>query len=293
MGQGKRSNRMRMQGIGIAVVAAAGLSIGVEHTRAQTTPAEIIAQLKTLRSLSATDRPVTTVKLAHAIAALPAGQMKVQLANGLAGLSTEGDQGQATVEAAGEALAAALKETPLAAKGDEVPEPYMELAQLVKYENVKTTLDDPMFSKAMAELADYDADVAKADFALNDLNGKPYTLRDLRGKVVLVNFWATWCSPCRREMPDLDKLQARFAPQGLVILSISDEDQAKVAPFIASSGYRPTVLLDPGDTVHKEFHIEGIPKTYLFDRNGKLVGETIDQCTERQFLELLAKADLR
>jgi len=110
---------------------------------------------------------------------------------------------------------------------------------------------------------------------------------------VLVNFWATWCTPCRREMPDLDKLQARFAPQGLVVLSISDEEQAKVAPFIASSGYRPAVLLDPGDKVNQEFHIEGIPKTFLFDRSGKLVGETIDQSTERQFLELLAKADLR
>jgi hypothetical protein len=68
---------------------------------------------------------------------------------------------------------------------------------------------------------------------------------------------------------------------------------AKVGPFIASSGYRPAVLLDPGGAVHKEFHIEGIPKTYLFARSGKLVGETIDQCTERQFLDLLAKADLR
>jgi hypothetical protein len=66
-----------------------------------------------------------------------------------------------------------------------------------------------------------------------------------------------------------------------------------VAPFISSSGYRPVVLLDPGDVVQKQFHIEGIPKTYLFDRSGKLVGETIDQCTERQFLDLLAKAGLR
>ena len=241
----------------------------------------------------ASDRPSASVRLAHAIGALPAGQEKVELADGLAGLSTEGDQGQATVEAAGETLAAALKETPIAAKSDDVPEPYMELAQLVKYVNVKATLDDPQFKRALKTLAENDADVAKADFTLSDLNGKPYRLSDLRGKVVLVNFWATWCTPCRREMPDLDKLQARFATQGLVVLSISDEDQAKVAPFIASSSYRPAVLLDPGDAVHKAFHIEGIPKTSLFDRSGKLAGETIDQSTERQFLELLAKADLR
>lgn len=278
---------------GFVAAAVVGLALGAAHVEAQTTPAEIIAQLKTLRSLSATDRPVTTVRLAHVISALPAGEQKVQLAYGLAGHSTEGDQGRATVEAAGETLAGALKETPIAAKGDEVPGPYMELAQLVRYVGVKAALDDAQFSKALKTLADYDADVAKADFTLNDLDGKPHTLSELRGKTVLVNFWATWCTPCRREMPDLDKLQARFAPQGLVVLSISDEEQAKVAPFIASSGYRPAVLLDPGDKVNQEFHIEGIPKTFLFDRSGKLVGETIDQSTERQFLELLAKADLR
>jgi thiol-disulfide isomerase/thioredoxin len=284
---------MRMKRIAIAVVAAAVLVLVATRSEGQTTPAEIIAQLKTLRSLSATDRPVTTVKLAHAIAALPPGQDKLRLATGLAGLSTEGDQGQTTLDAAGETLAGALKNTPAAAKGDEIPEPYMELAQLVKYVNVKATLDDPEFAKALKALAENDAEVARADFTLNDLTGKPYKLSDLRGKIVLVNFWATWCPPCRREMPDLDKLNARFAPQGLVVLSISDEDQAKVAPFISSSGYRPVVLLDPGDVVQKQFHIEGIPKTYLFDRSGKLVGETIDQCTERQFLDLLAKAGLR
>jgi peroxiredoxin len=284
---------MRMTRIGLAIVAAAGLVLVAARSQAQTTPTEIIAQLKTLRSLSETDRPVTTVKLARAIAALPAGQDKLRLAYGLAGLSTEGDQGQSTVDSAAETLAGALKETPIAAKGDEVPGPYMELAELVRYVNVKATLDDPLFAKAMAKLAQDETDVARADFTLNDLNGKTYKLSDLRGKVVLLNFWATWCPPCRREMPDLDKLNARFGKSGLVVLSISDEDKAKVAPFIASSGYRPVVLLDPGDVVEKQFHIEGIPKTFLFDRSGKLVGATIDQSTERQFLELLAKADLK
>lgn len=284
---------MRTRSIRFVMLTAAALLFAAVRSQGQTTPAEIIAQLKTLRSLSATDRPVTTVRLAHAIAALPAGQDKVRLAYGLAGLSTEGDQGQATIDATGATLAGALKETPIAPKGDEVPGPYVELADLVRYANLKATLDDPLFTRALAKLAEDEADVARADFTLNDLNGKPYKLSDLRGKVVLVNFWATWCTPCRREMPDLDKLGARFADQGLIVLSISDEDQAKVVPFIAATGYRPAVLLDPGDVVEKQFHIEGIPKTFLFDRSGKLVGETIDQSTERQFLQLLAKADLR
>ena len=137
-----------------------------------------------------------------------------------------------------------------------------------------------------------EADVAKADFTLKDLKGKKYTLSELRGKVVMVNFWATWCPPCRLEMPDLDKIYTQFESQGLVILSISDEDGSKVKSFVTKNDYHPPVLLDPGSAVHKEFHILGIPKTFFFNRDGKLVGETIDQCTGRQFLQMLSKTDL-
>jgi thiol-disulfide isomerase/thioredoxin len=108
----------------------------------------------------------------------------------------------------------------------------------------------------------------------------------------MVNFWATWCPPCRLEMPDLDKIYTHFVPQGLVILSISDEDAFKVNTFINSTTYHPPVLIDSDGAVHKLFHVEGIPKTFIFNRNGRLIGETIDQCTGMQFLKLLAKTDL-
>jgi peroxiredoxin len=93
-------------------------------------------------------------------------------------------------------------------------------------------------------------------------------------------------------MPDLDKIYTRFEPQGLVILSISDEDAFKVNTFINKTTYRPPVLIDSDGAVHKLFHVEGIPKTFVFNRDGKLVAETIDQCTGRQFLKLLAKTGL-
>jgi peroxiredoxin len=93
-------------------------------------------------------------------------------------------------------------------------------------------------------------------------------------------------------MPDLDALYKQFAPQGLVILSISDEDLAKVGPFIAKSGYHPPVLLDPGSKVHKQFHVEGIPHTFVFDRDGKLASQSIDMRTRGQFLQMLAQAGI-
>jgi peroxiredoxin len=259
-----------------------------------------MAQLRTLRSLSPTERPVTTRRLALDIRALPPGIPKLKLAYALSNLATEGDAGIPTLTDVTLTLAESLSETPIPAKADalpdKVPAPYLEVARIVRYEHIAIDpkyLADPRFAQADAELVANDQQIAHADFTLNDLNGKPVKLSALRGKVVLVNFWATWCPPCRKEMPALDALYTRFQPQGLVVLSISDEDQAKVAPFIAKSGYRPPVLLDPGSTVHQQFHVEGIPKSFVFDRSGNLVAQTIDERTEAQFLTMLQTAGLK
>ena len=132
----------------------------------------------------------------------------------------------------------------------------------------------------------------KADFTLDALNGPKVQLSELRGKVVLVNFWATWCPPCRKEMPDLDALSKRFGKQGFVVLSITDEDTAKVTPFIKEMGYKSIVLFDPEGKVAQSFHVDGIPKNFVFDREGKLVAQSIDMRTQRQFLAMLDKAGI-
>jgi len=103
---------------------------------------------------------------------------------------------------------------------------------------------------------------------------------------VLLNFWATWCPPCRKEMPDLEALYRRFEPQGLVILGVSDEDGDKVKPFIQQQGITYPVLLDAGRKVNELFQIEGIPKTFVYDREGKIVAQSIDMRTQKQFLEI-------
>jgi peroxiredoxin len=253
----------------------------------------IVSEIKTLRSLSAQQRPVTTIKVAQEIVALPPSPRKVQLADALAHLVTEGDQGQDAPQAVADTLAKSLTESPVAPKKNEVPMPYLDLAKLVRYAGVTAALNDPLFAKADQQLTANEADIAKADFTLKDLHNKKWTLSQLRGKIVLVNFWATWCPPCRTEMPDLDAIYTHFQSQGLVVLSISDEDAFKVGSFIAPTGYHPPVLLDPGGAVHKMFHVEGIPETYVFDRDGKLVAVAMDQRTQRQFLAMLATAGLQ
>ena len=214
------------------------------------------------------------------------------MAYNLAGLSTEGEAGHETLQAVADTLAKSLAESPVPAKGDRPPAPYDELADIVLHEQLTTTLDDPLYSKAVQTLANDDADAQKADFTLKDLHGKKHTLSELRDKIVMVNFWATWCGPCRQEMPELDRLYTYFQSQGLVILSITDEDAFKVGSFIAPIGYHPPVLIDTGGAVHKLFHIVGVPRTFIFDRDGKLIAVAIDRCVIHQFLEMLSKTDL-
>jgi peroxiredoxin len=190
-------------------------------------------------------------------------------------------------------LAWAVADQPLPDKDGEPASPYITLAQLVRYEGVSVSLDAVPYRAAMEELEKEDRERASADFTLLDLSGKPWTLSGLRGHIVLVNFWATWCPPCRKEIPDLAALYSGFSSLGLVILGISDETADKVAPFVQKQNVPYPVLLDPGDKVEKLFSVGGIPKSFVYDREGKLVATAIDMRTRQQLLAMLAKAGVQ
>jgi peroxiredoxin len=238
-------------------------------------------------------RARTTKQLAIEIRQLPVAVNKLRLASDLANLSTEGDFGRDTLQEVTTTLAAALREIPVPVKQGQPAMPYVELAQLVRYEHMQAALDDPQFSAAMSKLVADDERRQQADFTLEDLHGTKWTLKELSGKVVLVNFWATWCPPCRKEMPDLETLYQRFKDQGLVVLAISDEEAGKVSPFVAEQKVTYPILLDPGRKVNKLFEVEGIPKSFVYDRNGKLAAQSIDMRTRKQFLEMLGHAGLQ
>ena len=252
----------------------------------------VLQQLRHLRELSDAERSSTTKKLAIQIRQLPVAGNKEALAFQLAMLATEGDPGSGTLQEVATTLAQALREQPFKGNQGKPPEPYVVLAQLVRYEHVHASLDDPLFADAMSNLEADDQERQHADFTLADLEGKHWTLKSLAGKVVLVNFWATWCPPCRKEMPDLETIYQRFKERGLVILAISDEEASKVKPFIEEHKFSYPILLDPGRKVNEAFRVFGIPKSFLYDRNGKLVAQAIDMRTQRQFLEMLGHAGL-
>jgi len=253
----------------------------------------IVEQLHGLRKLDDAVRARSTKELALQIRALPVVPNKLELAGALANLSTEGDFGRDTLQEVTTTLAQALHEQPPAGKPGEPDSLYLELASLVRYEHMQAESDNPQFAEAMARLEAADAARQKADFTLADLQGKSWHLRDLRGKVVLVNFWATWCPPCRKEMPDLEALYDKYKEQGFVVLAISDEEAAKVAPFLAERKISYPVMLDPGRKVHKLYQVEGIPKSFVYDREGKMVTQSIDMRTRGQFQEMLTQAGLK
>ncbi len=253
----------------------------------------IAEQIHGLRQLSDDVRAGVTKQLALQIRQLPATPNKLRLAVGLANLSTEGDFGHDTLQEVATTLADTLRQQPAPDDHGQPVAAYLELAQLVRYEHVQASLDVPQFKAAMAKLEGDDQRRQEADFTLADLQGKTWSLRELKGKVVLVNFWATWCPPCRKEMPDLNMLYQRFKDQSFVILAISDEEADKVKPFIAERNISYPVMLDTGRKVNELFQVEGIPKSFVYDREGKLVAQSIDMRTQKQFLEMLGQAGLR
>ena len=257
------------------------------------TPQEkaISAQLHKLRDTPDRERADLTKDLAFKIRKLPITMGKVLLARGLENLSTEGDFGHDTLQEVGNTLSAAIQEYEKTGKPGDLP--YTALAVLVRYEGVHPLLDGPEFRKAMAELEAADRLRADADFTLIDLQGKSWTLKALKGKVVLVNFWATWCPPCRKEIPDLERLYDEFKSKGFVVLGVADDDLSKLNDYVAKQKITYPVLPDPEHAVHKALSIEGIPATLIYDREGKLAAQAIDMRTRRQFLSLLAQAGLK
>ena len=108
-------------------------------------------------------------------------------------------------------------------------------------------------------------------FTLTDLNGKPVSLADFRGKVVVLNFWATWCPPCRREIPDFIDLQREYGSRGVQIVGIALDEPEKVQAFARQNGMNYPVLLGSDEISMKYGGIEGIPTTFIIDRDGKIV----------------------
>jgi len=112
------------------------------------------------------------------------------------------------------------------------------------------------------------------DFTLEDLSGNRISLKRLRGKVVFLNFWATWCIPCRQEMPTMEKLHRNFKGQGLEVVAINfRETKKEVQKFFDELGLTFTALLDRDGKVSEEYGAWSIPLSYFINRKGEFIGK--------------------
>ena len=129
-----------------------------------------------------------------------------------------------------------------------------------------------------------------ADFELTDQFGNTHTLSDYKGKVIFLNFWATWCGPCRNEMPDIQKLYEEYSAQGedaeVVILGIAgpgigqEGSAEEIADFMEENGYTYPVLMDAGGEMFTRYGISAFPTTFMIDKDGNVYGYVPGQMTE-------------
>jgi cytochrome c biogenesis protein CcmG/thiol:disulfide interchange protein DsbE len=126
------------------------------------------------------------------------------------------------------------------------------------------------------------------DFTLQTLDGRSVKLSDYRGQVILLNTWASWCPPCRAEMPDLEAYYREHKEDGFVVLAINDEEDAStVASFIQAQGFTFPVLLDPGGKVMSQYGVRGLPTSFFIDRNGMVRGVWSGQLSPERLKQIV------
>ena len=135
-------------------------------------------------------------------------------------------------------------------------------------------MDLPDAAQRLTDVFPYDPPA----FSFTDAAGKPLTFADYRGRGLLVNFWATWCGPCKAEMPTLAALNRTLLPDGILVLPISVDTQgaAAVKPYFkAHHIHGLPVLLDPSSNALEIFHAQGIPLSLVINRQGQIVARTL------------------
>ena len=138
----------------------------------------------------------------------------------------------------------------------------------------QATVREDYFKKLRIEVPG--KETTTPEFALEDVSGKLIRLRNFRGKVVFLNFWATWCVPCRQEMPAMEKLHREFRDRGLEIVAVNfREEKDEIQKFLQELGLTFTVLLDKDGKVSEQYGVWSLPLSYVINRKHEFVGKAL------------------
>ncbi len=131
---------------------------------------------------------------------------------------------------------------------------------------------------------------AAPEFELKTIDGKAYKLSDLRGQAVLINFFATWCPPCKREMPILQEAYQEYRDQGIIVLAVNlNESDVAIRSFQEKLGTTFPIVVDKDDQVSRLYDIVPLPTTYFVDRKGIVQAKWTGELRKEQLRSLLAK----
>jgi len=150
------------------------------------------------------------------------------------------------------------------------------------------------FKSSAADMAASFTGKPAIDFTLKDLKGRSHSLKALRGKTVLLDFWATWCGPCRMTMPQVAKIHEQYKDKGVEVMSINEGESAeKAGAYLAKNGYAFTALLDTDRSVATQYKVNGIPTLVVIDREGKISDYLVGARDEAALQAALKKAGVK
>jgi cytochrome c-type biogenesis protein len=160
-------------------------------------------------------------------------------------------------------------------------------------DNTSTQTSSPV-SYAVKSVGNTKAKNEMVDFSWNE-NGKDVKLSDYKGKVILLNFWATWCPPCRKELPDLSQISTELKDRDFVMIGVSvDDNQEVLNKFLETNRLPYTIVFEPNELVAKYMTAAGqtqnvVPQTYIINKEGKVVESILGSRSKADFLSLINK----
>lgn len=141
----------------------------------------------------------------------------------------------------------------------------------------------------MISLVSFSNNAKAPDFNLKDQYGVTHSLENYKGKVIFLNFWATWCPPCKKEMPDIENIYKEYGEnkKDVVILGVNSEKENEVKKFLKDKGYTFPTVIDENSEVMRKYFIQAFPTSFVIDKEGNVYGYVMGGLTKEQIRQVI------